>query len=347
MRGHSDPSGALLLGCGFGLWTFFKGFRVMREYKVLEDTPRIPIRSVPMGFVHIRGKAESGEVLSSPLSHTPCCFYKVEIDEWKSSGRSRSWVRCCVDMNGYRFFLADDTGKILIDAHAAEYDLPLAATRVASSSATTTSGVDAADAELLKYVSYARTHSMVDRAGQWIDKRLEKSVAAGNPQIQAKRDAIRALFAALPEAVRGGKPPIAALEKLANSSAPLSDPEMEQKRQMFLERLRLAEVASDGGLPSGLFPSLQPATGRFRLRESVVIPGQEYLISGTCVENSEDAQDRCLIAKGHNEPTFLISAQSDAQVHQALQKRALLMIFGGAALALGCTLGLLVHFGLL
>ena len=32
-------------------------------------------------------------------------------------------------MNGYRFHLADDTGKILIDAHAAEYDLPLATTR--------------------------------------------------------------------------------------------------------------------------------------------------------------------------------------------------------------------------
>jgi hypothetical protein len=101
MRGNSDPSGALLLGCGIGLWTFFKGFRVMREYKVLAATPRIPIRSVPMGFVHIRGKAESSEVLASPVSHTPCCFYKVEIDEWKSQGKSKTWVRCCVDMNGY------------------------------------------------------------------------------------------------------------------------------------------------------------------------------------------------------------------------------------------------------
>ena len=93
MRGHSDPSGDSLLVSVMGLWSFFKGFRVMREYKVLEDTPRIPIRSVPMGFVHIRGKAESGEVLASPVSHTPCCFYKVEIDEWKSEGRSKTWVR--------------------------------------------------------------------------------------------------------------------------------------------------------------------------------------------------------------------------------------------------------------
>jgi hypothetical protein len=346
MRGHSDPTGALLLGCGFGLWTFFKGFRVMREYKVLDDTPRIPIRSVPMGFVHIRGKAESGEVLASPVTHTPCCFYKVEIDEWKSSGKSKTWVRCCVDMNGYRFHLADDTGKVLIDAHAAEYDLPLATTREVSSNTAGASGPGANDTDLLQYVSYARMHSMTDRAGQWIDKRFEKLGAADNPQLQEKRDAFRALFAGIPPAAQGGKPPLEALEKLASLSGPLSDPQKEQGRQMMLERFRMAEAASDSGLLSGLMRSANPAEGRFLLREYVVIPGQEYLVDGTCVENSAEGQDRCLIAKGHNEPTFLISTKSDAQVHHDLQKRALLMIFGGAALALACAAGLLVHFGL-
>jgi hypothetical protein len=346
MRGHNDPSAALLLGLGAGLWTFFKGFRIMREYKVLEDTPRIPIRSVPMGFVHIRGKAESGEVLASPVSHTPCCFYKVEVDEWKSEGRSRTWVRCCVDMNGYRFHLADDTGKILIDAHAAEYDLPLANERVVSSQTAAASASNAGDADLLQYVSYARMHSFTDRAGQWIDKRLNQAGADQNPQIQEKRDAFRALFAAIPAAARGGQPPIEALERLANASGPLSDPEKEQKRQMVLERLRLAETANQAGLLSGLMPSAKGAEGRFRLREFVVIPGREYLISGSCVENSAGEQDRCMIAKGRNEPTFVISTKSDVQIHHALEKRALLMIFGGAALALACAAGLLVHFGL-
>jgi hypothetical protein len=345
MRGHSDPSGALLLGCGIGLWTFFKGFRVMREYKVLEDTPRIPIRSVPMGFVHIRGKADSGEVLASPVSHTPCCFYKVEIDEWKTQGRSKTWVQCCVDMAGYRFHLADDTGKILIDAHAAEYDLPLATTREVNSPVVA-SQPGANDADLLQYVSAARMHSLTDRAGQWLDKRFENWGAADNPQLQEKRDAFRALFAAIPAAAQGGKLPIEVLESLANASGPLRDPEKEQKRQMMLGRLRLAEAANQAGLLSGLMPSAKPAEGRFRLREFVVIPGQEYLIDGTCVENSAEGPDRCRIAKGHNEPTFLISTKSDAQIHHDLEKRALLMIFGGAAGALACAVGLLVHFGL-
>jgi len=150
--------------------------------------------------------------------------------------------------------------------------------------------------------------------------------------VQAKREALRALFAGIPAVMQGGKPPIEAMEALASSTGPLSDPAKEQGRQMFLERLRLAASANQAGLLTGLMPAVQPASGRYRLRESVVIPGQEYLISGTCVENSQEGQDRCLIAKGHNEPTFLISTKSDAQVHHDLEKRALLMIFGGAAL---------------
>lgn len=344
MRGNSDPSGALLLGCGLGIWTFFKGFRVMREYKVLQDTPRMPIRSVPMGFVHVRGKAESAEVLTSPLSHTPCCFYKVEIEEWKTQGKSKTWVRCCVDMNGYRFYLDDGTGKVLIDAHAAEYDLPVVTTEEVSSHAPAAANPN--DLELLKYVTYARTHSMTERAGQWIDKRFQKAGVSDNPQVQAKREALRSLFAGVPAVMQGGKLPIEAMEALASSSGPLSDPAKEQGRQMFLERLRLAAAANQAGLLTGLMPAVEPANGRYRLRESVVIPGQEYLISGTCVENSQEGQDRCLIAKGHNEPTFLISTKSDAQIHHDLEKRALLMIFGGAALALACAVALLIHWGL-
>ncbi len=36
----------LTFGFGAGLYYFFKGFRIFREYRVLMDTPEIPIRSV-------------------------------------------------------------------------------------------------------------------------------------------------------------------------------------------------------------------------------------------------------------------------------------------------------------
>ena len=53
----------LAVGFGFGLYSFFKGFRVYREYRVIEDTPEMPIRSIPMGLVQVRGKT-TGEALS-------------------------------------------------------------------------------------------------------------------------------------------------------------------------------------------------------------------------------------------------------------------------------------------
>ncbi len=343
MRGHSDPAPALFLGLIAGLWFFFKGFRVMREYKVLQDTPRMPIRSVPMGFVHIRGKAEGSQLITSPLSQTQCCFYRVDIDQWKSQGKSHNWARVCSDFNGYQFHVADDTGKILIDAHAAEYDLPMSAERVVNSGDATL----AEDRKLLEYVSFAEGHNMTERMGMWIDKRLARG--SENPQIQAKREAFQQLFAGMATAQQGGKYPVAAMQKLFESTGPLSDPGKEQRRQMMLQNLKLAEAANESGLLQKMMPGASPASGRFRLQEYVVTPGQEYLISGTCIENSDPAcapEDRSMIAKGQNEPTFLISTKTDAQVHRAFEKRSLLMIFGGAAAAILCTVGLLMHFGL-
>ena len=346
----NDPTGGLLIGIVGGLWFFFKGFRVMREYKVLDDTPRMPIRSVPMGFVHIRGTAESPQLLSSPLTKTPCCFYKVEIDQWKSKGKSHEWVHICTDCNGYQFHLRDDTGAVLIDAHSAEYDLPLTATRTVSSNS---NSPQAGDDELLKYVSSAQAHSTLDRVGQWVDKRFDKGVAADNPQAQAKRDAFRQLFSGMESVSQGGRMPVQAvqaMEKLMNASGPLSDPEKEQRRQMMLQNMKLAETMSEAGLLDHLMQhESQAASGQFRLREYVVTPGQEYLISGTCVQNSDSSaspDDRSMIAKGKNEPTFVISTKTDVQIHRALEKRSLLMIFGGAAVSIACAAALLVHLGL-
>jgi len=345
MSGHSDPAPAMLIGLGAGLWTFIKGFRVVREDRLLQDTPRIPIRSIAMGFAHIRGQAESSETLSSPVSQIPCCFYKVEIDEWKSEGKNRNWIRVCNDLNGYQFYVADGTGKILIDAHSAEYDLPMAATRVVDSGSP-----QAADSDrLLRYVNLAQRHSMTNHLGQWIDKRFEKAGAANDPEIQAKREAFRELLTGISALGQGGKLPIAAVETIFNAAEPLGDPDQE-RRQLILQNLKTAEAAGGSTLLSQLLPgTVSSATGRFRLREYLIVPGEEYLISGTCVENCDPktmSQDRSMIAKGKNETTFVISTKSDLEVHHAFEKRAFLMIFGGAALAIACAAGLLVHFGL-
>jgi hypothetical protein len=113
----------LTFGFGAGLFYFFKGFRIFREYRVLMDTPEIPIRSVAMGLVEIHGKAKIEQPVTSPVTRTPCCFYKVDIEHWVHDKDGGHWAHVATDADGPKFYLEDASGKVLVDAHLAEYDL--------------------------------------------------------------------------------------------------------------------------------------------------------------------------------------------------------------------------------
>ncbi len=113
----------LIVGFGAGLHFFYKGFRTFREYRVLMDTPEIPIRSVAMGLVEIHGKATGIPPIPSPVSQTTSYFYQVEIEHRVTGKNGGRWDHIATDADGMRFYVADSTGKVLIDAHKAEYDL--------------------------------------------------------------------------------------------------------------------------------------------------------------------------------------------------------------------------------
>lgn len=98
----------------------FRGFCDLRIYKILGDTPRATIGSVALGLVNIRGKAEADELIPSPVSHTPCCFYKVILEQWvltqEQNGQKETvWSPVTTARDGTRFFLVDNTGKAVID----------------------------------------------------------------------------------------------------------------------------------------------------------------------------------------------------------------------------------------
>ena len=75
MCSSSDNDMALVGGFGAGLYLFFKGFRIFRKYRVLADTPEMPIRSIPMGLVEVHGKAgEPPYVVRFDDGHTGLVF---------------------------------------------------------------------------------------------------------------------------------------------------------------------------------------------------------------------------------------------------------------------------------
>jgi hypothetical protein len=365
------------LGFGAGIWIFFKGFREFRKYRVLADTPEIPIRSMPMGLVEIHGQAvKAADLLSSPVTHTSCCLYKVDIERWKRNekGSGGSWVHHRTDIQALPFYLQDASGKVLVEPQEAELDLPRNA-RCEAGSGGMGMASGASDQELLQYVSQADVHrvaSLVGRGISFLGSHADPQQAQTGQkllelfnQASGAGDFRQRMIALTAPRMREH------LEQLGLQS----DPQKEQARQAALgafnhppgspEFMAGLQHAASFAPPDeqkhflGALGALDPnasstpmifnaASGRYRLTEYCIVPGQSYDITGTCTENPnpQDEHDRNMILKGQNEPTFLISSRTEREVERSLRNKALKMIFGGAALSLICLAIILGKLGL-
>jgi hypothetical protein len=365
------------LGFGAGIWIFFKGFREFRKYRVLADTPEIPIRSMPMGLVEIHGQAvEAADLLSSPVTRTSCCLYKVDIERWKRNekGSGGHWVHHRTDIQGLPFYLQDASGKVLVQPQEAELDLPCNARREVGSGGMGMGG-GASDQELLQYVTQADVHRVANLVGRG----LSFLGSRADPPHAQTGEKLLDLFSQASGA--GGFPPrLVALmapkmRDRLQQMGPQSDPQKEQARLAALEAFnhppsspefvaglqRAASLAPPDeqrqflAALGALDPSASPApmvfsaaSGRFRLTEYCIVPGQSYDVTGTCTENPhpQDEHDRNMILKGQNEPTFLISSRTEREVERNLRNKSLKMILGGAALSLICLAIILGKLGL-
>ena len=337
LRSSSTDEGkfylAITVGFFFGLVTFFKGFRAYRRYRLICDVPQIPIRSVPMGLVKVRGKATGAQVISSPVSRTPCLFYKVDIERWEHNRDGGSWSHYATDADGENFYLEDATGKVIIDAHGCDYDLQESSKRELASSA--------GEPELRTYIQSAGakrfTHFAEKMMSRVPDGKLDPDKSA---KLQMMKESLHMFNQQA--AVNPGHMPNFLPMMMAFAAQQKIDPKYEPQRQAALAHLQ--ELQSSG-TP---LKDFQPEQGRFLLKEYCVLPDHEYEVTGTCVENPNptESHDRNLITKGENEATFLISWRSEKDMESALGKKAMLMIFGGAALSVVCLAILLAKFGL-
>jgi hypothetical protein len=363
-----------LLGFGAGLYFFFKGFRQFRNYRLIADTPEIPIRSIPMGFVQVHGQAEGEKTVQSPVSHTPCFTYQVVIEQWKTDSQSRSgsWHHHRTDVDGVNFYLKDAGGRVLISPQGADFDLPQSARREVGHAASVSSVAGATNEELLQYVSQADAH--------WIGSLAERGLKSVGPLADSSKEQTRqALLGTFshtpgtPDFMRNMMTMMGPrMKQQIESMGPQSDPKKEQARQMalqafqhpvgspeFMAAIQQAEEMSGETGAAGRFSAMMgaggqgaqgffhAAGGRYRFTEFCIVPGGAYDISGTCVENPspQDDHDRNMIVKGTNEKVFLISSKTEKQLESGLRNRALKMILGGAALSVICLAILLAKFG--
>jgi hypothetical protein len=318
--------GYALLGFGLGLYYFGKGFREFRKYRVLADTPVVPIRSAAMGLVEIHGKAQGEEQIYSPVGNTPCYFYKVDIEKYvkDSKGRGR-WTHAATDLNGVRFYLEDASGRVLVNLQDAEFDLPENCRREIG-------GV------------WARHWSWT--YGQ--KKRNAPALGIG-PTDQELRDYVARVGSGMviPNMVSSIPPTFASGGAASSVATPESRREAQRELELFRQQMQARKAARSfssglGGLVNifrgaGLSRGAAQST-RFRLKEYCIVPDHWYDLTGTCTENPQprDEHDRNMIVKGENEPTFLISWRTEQGIEGHLRWRALKYIFGGGLISVVC-----------
>lgn len=316
LSSDDDLFGYAVVGFFGGLFYFVKGFRVFRKYKVLADTPVMPIRSIAMGHVEIYGRAKGEQTVLSPVTHTPCFFYQVKIERWQRGNKGGGrWAHFRTDTNGVRFWLEDSTGRVSVDFRGVEVNL--------------------------------RRHERREVGGlslKWTGSSLfrgsGKTARAFGPSEADLLDYIRRGDVAIPVATRVAEP--SSFADPGGATPPPSPEQAQRELEAFREEMRRRRESAQSGsgllnfFTSGHLRLGSVSGGRFRLTECVVEPDRWYHIAGCCAENPfpKDESDRHLICKGENEPTFIISSETEAATEQGLKRRAALYVLGGGGVSL-------------
>jgi len=99
--------------------SFFAWTANYRRYRQIHDLPTSKVASAAQGYVELAGRADmvEGELISSQLSATPCCWYSYEIEEKTSNDK---WQTVDSGKSVKHFFLVDDTGQCVISPDGAE-----------------------------------------------------------------------------------------------------------------------------------------------------------------------------------------------------------------------------------
>ncbi|BBB32348.1 hypothetical protein TTHT_0782 [Thermotomaculum hydrothermale] len=108
---------------GFIVFTY-KMFRVWKIKQIIEDTPTSKLRSIAAGFVEVSGKITSPKPVISPISGSPCVFFRYTKEKFVRSGRNSRWVTVEIGEGcAENCVLRDETGEIGVNVKNASFFL--------------------------------------------------------------------------------------------------------------------------------------------------------------------------------------------------------------------------------
>jgi E3 Ubiquitin ligase len=112
------------IAIALGLLLFFWGLKNLRESRAVAQIPEAPIGGIAAGPVHVYAKTVGDGALTGPITGAPCYYYKVQVEKWGKQGDQERWESFKNEVAERSFYLDDGTGRVLVDPHGAEFDLP-------------------------------------------------------------------------------------------------------------------------------------------------------------------------------------------------------------------------------
>ena len=111
------------LGACFGIFLFFRGFKMLQLKRLTENTPTSKVRSASMGLVELTGMPVGPQTIPAGITGDDCFYYRATAWDRVQSGKSSSWKRVAEESLFVPFFLQDDTGRMLVNAQGADMDV--------------------------------------------------------------------------------------------------------------------------------------------------------------------------------------------------------------------------------
>lgn len=346
-RGLADIVVASSAGICIGLYLFYRGFRLLAERRLIENTPTSKIRSASVGLVELSGLAEGPRILRAPITSLNCYLYRSLVWEWVQSGKSGHWEKVVDEQLHVPFYLNDNTGRILVEPQGAELEIHRDFHEEYHSSIFGGSGVPSNVGAFLSRHGVDASHKL--KIEEYCIKPKNAlfvlGTLASNPGLRLKAD--------------GSDSPLAT-SKLTDGHAPGSLPApVAQSMLVKNEDTGTQEIIRLSGNPKPVTTAGMTQQGKIAaamlkagitnpaawevagvpypegpVAEAPSLSSNSEKFTSTEVSGGLDSEPATVLMKGEHNAAFFISWRSQSEVVRSLGWKCALMIWGGPALTL-------------
>jgi len=360
------PIAWCVIGIGFGIYLFYRGFRLLQRRQLILNTPISKIRSASMGMVELSGLAVGPYTIVAPVTARACYYYRTLVWEWKQSGKNKQWVKVAAECMHVPFFLDDNTGKAMVDPRGADLDLhrdfqqefcdsffttkeevPGPVRRFLSRHGVSTTNKIKVEEYCIKPKNALFVLGTLDE-----NPGLEVTSEPTQDEDMASPSVANALSSSLGNVIRRGlRASGASTDSMhVGTAASAAQPSAARRPDAPVQTIRLSVAASPTKVAD---MSQQQKISAALMKADIANPaawaaaGVTSSVSGASEHPDTpligfDSHPAVVMKKGKNNPTFLISWHSQRELANSLEWKCALMILGGPALALVSLYGLLV-----